>query len=202
MTAMAGPAGTDPRPRTPARRVAAAVFAIAAVLALVLLSRVPWRSSDPDTAELRVSWRIPAPSRRQCRAPTEGELSGVLPHMRPSEICSDDAIPFHLTIRLNGDTLHSGTVARSGPRARTITVYRSFAVSPGNHTLEVAFLPEPPPETDPGAETVTSPDSASESPDSPRNLAMTLSTTVSVAPGDVFLVSPDEEGRLLVAPRG
>lgn len=199
---MAGAAGTGPHPRAPARRVAAAVLAIAALVALVLLSRVPWRSSDPDTAELRVSWRIPAPSHRQCRAPTEAELSGVLPHMRPTEICSDEAIPFHLTIRLNGDTLHSGTVARSGPRARTITVYRSFAVSPGSHTLEVAFLSEMPPEAEPGTETVSTPDSASESPDSPRNLAMTLSTTVSAAPGDVILVSPDETGRLFVTPRG
>ncbi len=122
--------------------------------------------------------------------------------MRPSEICADEAIPFHLTIRLDGDTLHSGTVERPGPRARTITVYRSFAVSPGSHALEVAFLPELPPEADPGAETVSSPDSASESPDSPRNLAMTLSSTVSAAPGDVILVSPDERGRLLVTPRG
>ena len=199
---MAGPAGTGPRPRTPARRVAAAVLAIAPLVALVLLSRVPWRSSDSDTAELRVSWRIPAPSHRQCRAPTEAELSGVLPHMRPTEICSDEAIPFHLAIRLNGDTLHSGTVSRSGPRARTITVYMGFAVPPGSHALEVAFLPELPPETDRGAETVPPPDSASESPDFPRNLAMTLSTTVSAAPGDVILVSPDERGRLLVAPRG
>ena len=185
-----------------ARRVAAAVLAIAALPALVLLSRIPWRSSDPDTAELRVSWRIPAPSHRRCRAPTEAELSGVLPHMRPAEVCSDEAIPFHLTIRLNGNPLHSGTVARAGPRARTITVYRSFAVPPGSHALEVAFLPELPPEADPGAETVSPPDSASESPHSPRNLAMTLSTTVSAAPGDVILVSPDERGRLLVAPRG
>jgi len=122
--------------------------------------------------------------------------------MRPPEICSDEVIPFHLTIRLNGDTLHSGTVAKSGPRARTITVYRSFAVPSGSHALEVAFLPELPPEADPGAQTVSPPDSASQSHDSPRNLAMTLSTTVSATPGDVILVSPDERGRLLVAPRG
>ncbi len=183
-----------------ARQMAAAGLAIAAVVSLVLLSRVPWRGSDADTAELRVSWRIPAPSHRRCRPPTEAELRGVLPHMRPAEVCSDDAIPFHLTIRVNGDTLHSEPVARSGPRARTITVYRSFAMSPGSHTLEVAFLPEPPPEAEPGvaANPVSAPDPA----DPDRNLAMTLSATVSVAAGDVILVSPDDEGRLQVAPRG
>ena len=74
---------------------------------------------------------------------------------------------------------------------------------PGSHALEVAFRPELPPEAEPGTENVSSSDrSASESPASPRNLAMTLSTTVSAAPGDVILVSPDERGRLLVTPRG
>lgn len=189
MTTMAG-----------ARRVAGAGLAIAALAALALLSRVPWQSSDPDTAELRVSWRIPAPSHRLCRAPTEAELSGVLPHMRPSEICSDEAIPFHLAIRLNGDTLHSGTVERSGPRARTVTVYESFAVPPGSHDLEVAFLPEPPPEGEPGV--AGDPRSVPDPADPERNLAMTLSATVVAAPGDVILVSPDENGRLFVADRG
>ena len=187
--------------RIPLLRVAGAVLAAAALLVMASLSRIAWRSSDPDTAELRLSWRIPAPSHRQCRAPTEAELSGVLPHMRPSEVCSDEAIPFHLTIQVNGDTLHSKPVQRPGPRARTITVYRSFAVSPGGHTLEVAFLPQLPPDVEPGAASAPAPDSAPDPTDPRRNLAMTLSTTVSATPGDVILVSPDEKGRLFVAPR-
>ena len=198
MRALAGPGPVTTM--AGARRVAGAGLAIAALAALALLSRVPWQSSDPDTAELRVSWRVPAPSHRRCRAPTEAELSGVLPHMRPSEICSDEAIPFHLAIRLNGDTLHSGTVERSGPRARTVTVYESFAVPPGSHDLEVAFLPEPPPEGEPGV--AGDPTSAPDPADPERNLAMTLSATVFAAPGDVILVSPDERGRLFVAARG
>ena len=179
-----------------ARRVAAVALASAALVALVLLSRVTWRSSDPDAAELRLSWRIPAPSYRDCRPPTEAELSGVLPHMRPSEVCTDTAIPFRLTIRLNGDTLHSEPVARSGPRARTMTIYRSFAVSPGDYALDVAFLPELPPEngrSDVDARTRTA---ASDSANSLQDLAMTLGTRVSAGPGDVILVSRDEDGRL------
>lgn len=183
------------------RKVVAAGLAIATLAALVFLSRIPWRSSDPDTAELRISWRIPAPSHRQCRAPTEAELSGVLPHMRPPEICSDEAIPFHLTIGLNGTTLHSEPVRRSGPRARTITVFRSFALSPGSHALEVAFLPELPPAVELEAASAPPPDPDPAHADPPRDLAMTLNTTVSAAPGDVILVSPDEEGRLFVATR-
>lgn len=179
-----------------ARRMAAVALASAALVALVLLSRVTWRSSDPDAAELRLSWRIPAPSYRECRPPTEAEVSGLLPHMRPSEVCTDTAIPFRLTIRLNGYTLHSEPVARSGPRARTMTIYQSFAVSPGDYALDVAFLPELPAEngrSDVDARTRTA---ASDSANSPQDLAMTLATPVSAGPGDVILVARDEDGGL------
>ncbi|MDE2763125.1 MAG: hypothetical protein OXQ94_04245 [Gemmatimonadota bacterium] len=185
--------------RIPVGRVAGAALAVAALFAMVFLSRIGWRSADPGTAELRLSWRIPAPSHRECRPPTEAELSGVLPHMRPTEICSDEAIPFHLGVQLDGDTLHSGPVERAGPRARTITIYMSFAISPGSHVLEVAFLPEAPPEAEPGV--AGDPDSAPDSADPDRNLAMRLSATVFAAAGDVILVSPDERGRLVVAAR-
>lgn len=179
-----------------ARQATAAALAIAALATLVLLSQVMWRSSDPDAAELRLSWRTPAPSFRQCRPPTEAELSGVLPHMRPTEVCTDTAIPFRLTIRLNGDTLHSEPVTRSGPRARTITIYRSFAVSPGSHALYVALLPELPPNIDSTGVDATTRTLPSDSAASLQDFTMTLSAQVSAGPRDVILVSPDENGRL------
>lgn len=181
-----------------ARQSVAAALAIAALVVLALLSRVTWRSSDPDAAELRLSWRIPAPSYRHCRPPTEAELSDVLPHMRPSEVCTDVAIPFRLTVQLNGDTLHSEPVAKSGPRARTITIYRSFPVSPGSYALDVAFLPETQPGIEGGGVDAATRNTASVSVDSPQELAMTLSTRVAVGPREVILVSPDENGRLSV----
>lgn len=180
-----------------ARALLAAALAIAALVVLALLSRITWRSSDPEAAELRLSWRIPAPSYRQCRPPTEAELGGVLPHMRPSEVCTDMAIPFRLTVQLDGDTLHSEPVAKSGPRARTITIYRSFPVSPGSYALDVAFLPE----TQPGIERgggAAAGSTASDPVDSPQDLAMTLSARVAAGPREVILVSPDEGGRLRV----
>lgn len=185
-----------------ARHLVAAGLAIAAVVSLALLSRVPWRSSVPDAAQLRLSWRIPASSYRNCRPPTEAELSGVLPHMRPSEVCTDVAVPFRLTVRLNGDTLHSEPVEKSGPRARTITIYRIFPVSPGSYSLDVAFLPETQPGIERGVVDAATRTTASDSVDSPQDLAMTLITWVTAGPREVILVSPDERGRLQVAPRG
>lgn len=181
---------------TRARQVTATALAVAALAALVLMSQATWVSSDPDAAELRLSWRIPAPSHRECRPPTEAELRGVLPHMRPTEVCTDTAIPFRLTIRLNGDTLRSEPVARSGSRARTITIYRSLAISPGSYALDVALLPELPPDDGRGAADAPAGDPAPESGDLLRDLAMTLGTRVSAGPGDVILVSSDENGRL------
>ena len=185
-----------------ARRLVAAALAIAALVVLALLSQITWRSSVPDAAQLRLSWRMPAPSYRHCRPPTEAELSGVLPHMRPSEVCTDVAIPLRLTVQLNGDTLHSEPVAKSGPRARTITIYRSFPVSPGSYALDVAFLPETQPGIGPGGVDAATRTTASDSVDSAQDLVMTLSTLVAAGPREVILVSPDEGGRLRVAPRG
>ena len=179
-----------------ARQAAASALATAALVGLVLLSRVAWRSSDPDAAELRLSWRMPAPSYRQCRPPTEAELSGVLPHMRPTEVCTEAAIPFRLTVRLDGDTLHSAPIERSGPRARTLTIHRSFAVPPGSYALDVAFLPEPPPDAERGIPDRATRNRAADAAEDPRDLAMTLSTRVAAGPREVILVSPDEDGRL------
>lgn len=179
-----------------ARQSVAVALAIAALVVLALLSRVTWRSSDPDAAELRLSWRIPAPSYRHCRPPTEAELSGVLPHMRPSEVCTDTAIPFRLTVQLNGDTLYSEPIAKSGPRARTITIYKSFPVSPGSYALDVAFLPETQPGIEGGIADAATRNTAADSPDSLQDLAMTLSTRVAVGPREVILVSPDANGQL------
>lgn len=163
------------------RRFLASLLAIAALLTMVWLSRVHWRNPPADAAELRVSWRIPAPSDRRCRPPTDAELEGVLPHMRPAEICTDEAVPFRLDILLDGDTLRSGPVAGAGRRARAITVYERFAIPPGSHGIVVEFVPEAANANAPGAR------------------AMSLDASVTAAPGDVILVAPDDNERLYVS---
>lgn len=188
--------------RTLGRRVVGALCAVGVLLATVVLSRVAWQSADPDAAELRLSWRIPAPARQECRPPTEAELSDVLPHMRPTEICTDEAIPFRLTIGLDGDTLLYERIVRSGARARTITVFRSLRISPGSYALEVAFLPELPPGPESGVADAPAGDAAPQSVDSVLDLATTLRARISADAGDVILISPDENGRLFVIDPG
>lgn len=181
---------------TLARRAAAAALAVAGLLGIVLLSRVPWRPSAEDAAELRVSWRIPAPSNRRCRPPTEAELRGVLPHMRPTEVCTDEAVSFRLTILLDGDTLRGGPVGLSSPRARTISVHERFPIRPGRHALEVNFLPDLPTRSSDGSPADPDPSGF------PQGSAMRLSAAVVAGPRDVILVTPDDGGRLVaVTPR-
>ena len=184
------------------RRLAGGGLAAGVLLALATLSEVAWQgAADVNAAELRLSWRVPAPATRQCRPPTEEELSGVAPHMRPTEVCTDEAVPFHLAVQLDGDTLHSEPVERAGPRARAVTVYTSFAVPPGSRRLRVEFVPQTAGGADGDAETVPPADSSVGAGSLP-DLAMTLDITVSAAPGDVILVFRDEGGRLGVATGG
>ena len=185
------------------RRLAGGVLAAGVLLGLVTLSEVAWRSAaDVDAAELRLSWRVPTPSNRQCRPPTEEELSGVAPHMRPTEVCTDEAVPFHLAVQLDGDTLYSEPVERAGRRARAVTVYTSFAVPPGSRRLRVEFLPQTAGGAEGVAGAVPAADSSAVGAGALPDLAMTLDTTVSAAPGDVILVFRDEDGRLVVAAGG
>ena len=175
--------------KTRLARCVGAALAAAGILAAVGLSRVPWRNPAAEMAELRISWRIPAPTNRRCRPPTEAELEGVLPHMRPSEICTNEAVPFWLDVVVDGDTLRSGPLARAGARARSVTVYERFAIPPGSQGLTVEFRPAA--AGRPSRGVLPSPPSDS--------LAMTLSTDVFVAPGDVILVARGDDGRLEVS---
>ena len=173
------------------RRAAAAALAAGALAIVVFLSRVPWQGSGSGEGELRVSWRIPAPSVRHCRPPSEAELEGVPDHMRPAEICNEEVVPFDLTILIDGDTLHTGAAWHPGRRARTHTVYERFPIPAGSHVLEVSFLP--------GAPRV---DSGSPQMDSVQALATTLFARVVAAPGDVVLVTRNDSGRLVITPPG
>ena len=146
--------------------------------------------------ELRVSWRIPAPSNRRCRPPTEAELRGVLPHMRRRRCARTKRCPFRLTILLDGDTLRAGPVGRSSARARTVSVHERFPIPPGRHALEVSFLPDPP--TQSFDDSTTSPAANPDPSDSSGDPAMVLSTIVSADARDVILVTPDDGGRLAV----
>ena len=148
---------------------------------VVLLSRVPWQPSAGAKAELRVSLRRPVVATEQCRPPTEDEVRGIPPHMRPLEVCSGDVVPFTLRVLLDGDTLASRPVRPSGGgRGRTMSVFETYSLRPGAHDVEVAFWPD------------------SSAADLPAGLALALRARLSLSGGEVALVTHGEDGGLVL----
>ena len=165
---------------TLARRLAGLVAGGAMLLPVILLSSVPWPSAG-DEAELRVSLRLPAVTTEACRPPTEEEVRRVPPHMRPAEVCSGEVVPFGMRVVVEGDTLDAGTVRPpGGGRGRTLSVYRSYRTAPGALDVEVALWPD---------------SSVAGLPDA---LELSLRTSLSLAGGEVALVTRGENGDLVV----
>lgn len=166
---------------SPARRFVAAAAGGAVLCLVVLLSRVPWQPSTGTKAELRVSLRRPVVATEQCRPPTEDEVRGIPPHMRPLEVCSGDVVPFTLRVVLDGDTLARHPVRPSGGRrGRTLSVFETYSLRPGAHEVEVAFWPD------------------SSAVELPTGLALALRASLSLSGGEVALVTQGEDGGLVV----
>ena len=162
------------------RRVAGVGVGGAMLLPVILLSGVRWPGGG-DEAELRLSLRLPAVTAEACRPPTGEEVRGVPPHMRPAEICTGEAVPFGMRVVVDGDTLDAGTVRPpGGGRGRTLSVYRSYRTVPGTLDVEVALWPD---------------SSVAGLPDA---LELALRTSLSLAAGEVALVTRGENGELVV----
>ena len=160
------------------RRVAGLGAGVAILLPVILLSSVPWPGGG-DEAELRLSLRLPAVTAEECRPPTAEEVRGVPPHMRPAEICSGEAVPFGMRVVVEGDTLDAGTLRPpGGGRGRALSVYRSYRTAPGVLDVEVALWPD---------------SSVSGLPDV---LELSLRTSLSLAAGEVALITRGEGGEL------
>ncbi len=173
------------------RRALAVALALGAPFALASLSEVEWTPPGSDMAELRVSWRQPAPIERTCRPPTAAEIEGVPAHMRPAEVCEERALELRVTVVLDGDTVHTAPIGSRGRRARAATVYETFAMPPGERRIEVSIEPDSALEGDGGAR-------ASDT------LRTSLVAQATAAPGAVVVVTRGADGALAVVdrPRG
>jgi hypothetical protein len=162
-------------------RVLAAGVAVAATAGLVAASGVRWVANEDPGARLRLSWRAAGQRVEACRAPTEDELAGLPPHMRPREICEGRLLPFRLVVAVDGETVLERTVHPAGARAdRPTYVFEEIPLEPGAHRLRVDF-------------TVERPADAPVSEAGDRHLA----TEIEAAPGRVVLVT-DRDGLAVV----
>ncbi len=124
------------------RTVGLAVGALVC-FAVVAGSQVPWVASASDEAIVRLSWRAVLPTVEDCRPPTDEDLRGIPPHMRPAEVCSGSPVPFRLEFTLDGQRLIDERVAGSGARGdRPMYVFEEFSVEPGVHRVDLTFAPD------------------------------------------------------------
>ena len=150
--------------------------------AIAFGGRVPWTPQPDGSALVRLSWRAVLPTIEDCHEPTEDELTGLPPHMRPTEICDGRPVPFRLRFVLDGETVVDEPVTGAGAREdRPMYVLHEVQVEPGTHHIEVVFGPD---------EQVTLPSSAVG--------GSVLSREIEIEALDIALVTTDAQGALVV----
>lgn len=169
----------------PGRLILGSVVAAALTASLGALSRVPVSGADAEQAALRFSWRLRSEEAGECRHPTEEELQDLPTHMRNPDACVGPVPDYHLHVEVGGEARFDSRITASGARGdRPLFVYRELALPPGRHSVTVSFAPENGGENDPRS--------------------MRLDTVLELEPGEVLLVTRNEDsGALEVArPRG
>jgi hypothetical protein len=150
-------------------------------LAIVAGSQVPYRVSPEQDARIRLSWRAPPPRVDECRPPTEADLKGLPPHMRPGEICEGRFLPFRLRVEIDGEGALDREILPAGARRdRPVYVYEDLQLEPGTHDLVVRF------EVADGTEPVAS-----------KVPPLELDARIELGPREVVLVTRKDQGLVL-----
>jgi hypothetical protein len=125
------------------RLLVAGIVALAAVLAVGLLTRVPYSVGDRQLAAVRLSWRMAGHAVEECRTLSAEELEKLPAHMRQPEVCDSYVPPYRLRVLVDGETIEDILVLAGGSRQdNPIYVYSELRVRPGPHELSVAFWQE------------------------------------------------------------
>jgi len=116
---------------------AAALFALLAVL-----GHFPMGSTSHDGL-LRLAWRMSGAQVRLCRERSQEDLLRLPPHMRQAKACDDIAVPYRLSLRLNGEERLERVVHPRGAKSdRPIYVAEDIWLAPGAYRIEVRFEPD------------------------------------------------------------
>ena len=170
---------------SPGRLVLGALVAVLLTISLGALSRFPAPGGRTQDAAVRLSWRLRSEEAGECRRPTAAELQDLPSHMQNPDACVSQLPAYRLKVQIDGNERFDDRIEASGARGdRPLFVYRELILPAGRHAVRVRFYPES--ETD------------SEATD------LFLDTSVSLSPGDVRLVTRNEDtGALeIVRPQG
>jgi hypothetical protein len=174
--------------RQGARLLLGAGAAVAITVALGFLSRVPVSGVHETQAALRFSWRLRAEEAGECQRASAEELADLPVHMRNPDACVGPVPAHRLLVQVDGEERFNLMIEASGARHdRPLFVLRELRLAPGRHEVRVSFAP------DDGGEA-----------DGRDGRGLFLDTAVDIGPGDVRLVTRDEDtGELVILrPRG
>lgn len=161
-------------------RILGMLVAAFAAIALGALSRVPWSAGRAESeAMVRLSWRARSEAIVDCRPLTAEERDDLPVHMRRDSVCERQTIPFRLAVRLDGRKAIDETLQGGGARGdRPLYVFREIPVTAVPHRieLEVKRLAEGAP-------------------------PLRLDRWIHPAPGEIVLITLDEDNRLIVNDR-
>lgn len=136
------------------RGAAGLVLALAALAGISALAHLPVGEASADGA-LRLSLRTAHARIETCRDLGAEELAALPAHMRRARICAETAVDYRLEVAVDGRPRVDRRIAHRGVRrTRPLVVGELVRVPPGEHRVEVRFLPVDPP---PGAEALPRP---------------------------------------------
>jgi hypothetical protein len=103
-------------------------------------SRIPTEFAAADSGLVRLAWRTLGERVRTCRQLTPEELRRIPTHMRRTEECTSLALPYRLTVKLDGREVLNVLVHAAGARQdRPMFVFREFPVASGDLRLSVEY---------------------------------------------------------------
>jgi hypothetical protein len=168
---------------TTTRKVLGTLVAVGLTALTAALSQVPLDFSGGDHGILRLSWRNDGVTVEACRKRSEEELAKLPVHMRNPTACIGQIASYHLRVAVEGSVMVDDTLRPAGARGdRPVYVLEELLLEPGTYDVWVrydALLP-----TD------------AEVP--PGIVSLAWAGTFSPGPGDVMLVTLDEDSQVLV----
>lgn len=112
-------------------------------LLIAMGSQVNVTANEGGESRLRLSWRLAGQNIQDCRSLTEAELKNRPIHMRKLEDCVQRALPYQLSLSVDGTVYASDRVLPGGFRSDgPLYVDREIVLRPGTHEVKVRFVPE------------------------------------------------------------
>jgi len=118
-------------------------IAVSAILLVALAKGARFTLGEPNTeGMLRLSWRTLGQRVQVCRDYTTEERATLRQHMQLARTCTTSLLPYRLTVQLDDNAPVNLDVVPPGARGdRPLYVKEDFLLSPGEHTVRIAFLP-------------------------------------------------------------